>query len=101
MAYEQRDNSGSLFKNERKETDNHPDYNGSALIDGTAYWMSAWLNESRDGKKYMSFKFKPKDAPKTISERAAIKDDPRFSSGRTPQKPMRPVGDDLDDTIPF
>jgi len=33
MAYEQKPNTGSLFKNDRKEADTHPDYKGSALID--------------------------------------------------------------------
>ena len=61
MAYEQRDNSGSLFKNDKKESENHPDYNGSAMVNGTEMWMSAWLKTSTSGKKFMSFSFKPKD----------------------------------------
>jgi uncharacterized protein (DUF736 family) len=61
MAYEQRDNSGSLFKNDKKETDNHPDYNGSAIVGGQEVWMSAWLKTASNGKKFMSFSFKPKD----------------------------------------
>lgn len=43
MAYETRDNSGRLFKNEDKKSDKHPDYSGDALIDGQAYFMDAWL----------------------------------------------------------
>jgi len=61
MAYEQRDNSGSLFKNDKKESENHPDYNGSAMVNGSEVWMSAWLKTSTSGKKFMSFSFKPKD----------------------------------------
>ena len=57
-----KDNSGALFKNDRKETDNHPDYNGQALIGGVDYWMSAWMKEAESGRKYMSFSFKPKEA---------------------------------------
>lgn len=45
MAYEQREGSGSLFKNDRKEQPNHPDYKGSALIGGVEYWVSAWIKE--------------------------------------------------------
>ena len=60
MAYEQRDNSGSLFRNDKKETDNHPDYNGSALVGGQEVWMSAWLKTASNGKKFMSVSFKPK-----------------------------------------
>mgnify|MGYP001299194652 CR=1 FL=1 len=37
MAYEMKENSGSLFKNERREKDTHAHARGSALIDGVEY----------------------------------------------------------------
>ena len=61
MGYEQKDYTGSLFKNTDKQSDKHPDYSGSCLIDGTEYWMSAWLKESESGRRWMSFSFKPKE----------------------------------------
>ena len=79
MAYEQRDNSGSLFKNDKKESENHPDYNGSAMVNGTEMWMSAWLKTSSNGKKFMSFSFKPKEqqAAKPVAK-SAPKAEPDF-----------------------
>ena len=76
MAYEQKNNSGSLFKNERKEKDTHADYRGECLIDGQAFYMDAWLKTAESGRKWMSFSFKPKQAweeprqapPKTHAE---------------------------------
>ena len=62
MAYEQRDFTGSLFRNERKEAETHADYQGSAKIGGVEYFLDAWINESSSGAKYMSLKFKPKQA---------------------------------------
>jgi hypothetical protein len=59
--YQQKDNSGALFKNDKKETDSHPDYKGSAMIEGTEYWFSAWINESKTGTKYMKTSFSPKE----------------------------------------
>lgn len=53
--------SGALFKNDKKETEKHPDYRGSCEIDGTQYWVSSWLNESKNGRKYLSLKFSAKD----------------------------------------
>lgn len=62
MAYEQKDNSGSLFKNDRREKDTHANAKGSALIGGVEYWVDAWTNETQSGDKYQSLKFKRKDA---------------------------------------
>jgi hypothetical protein len=62
MAYEMKDNSGSLFKNEKREKDTHAHARGSALIDGVEYWVDAWTNTAQNGSKYQSLKFKRKDA---------------------------------------
>lgn len=60
MAYEQRDNSGTLFRNDKREKDTHPHAKGSALIDGVEYWVSAWTKEGKDGR-YQSLAFKRKE----------------------------------------
>ena len=60
MAYEQKDNSGSLFKNDKKEKDTHPNATGSCLIDGVEYWISSWTKEGAKGK-WQSLAFKRKE----------------------------------------
>jgi uncharacterized protein (DUF736 family) len=82
MAYEQKDMTGSLFRNDRKEADTHPDYKGSALINGVEHWLDAWINTAKDGSKYMSLKLKPKEVRATQP------------SGFTPET-------HLDDYVPF
>jgi uncharacterized protein (DUF736 family) len=54
---EQKNNTGAIFKNDYKKTEQHPDYKGKAMIDGNAKDVSAWLNESKNGTKYLSIKF--------------------------------------------
>ena len=60
MAYEQKDNSGSLFKNDKKEKDSHPNAKGSAKIDGVEYWVSAWTKKDKNGNPWQSLSFTPK-----------------------------------------
>jgi hypothetical protein len=68
MAYEQKPNTGSVFNNDRKETDNHPDRQGSALIECPhcnakfAMWLNGWIKESTTKGKWLSLAFKPKEA---------------------------------------
>jgi hypothetical protein len=62
MAWETKNNSGSLFRNNRKEQPNHPDHTGTALIDGVEYFINAWVKEGKNGK-YFSFSFRPKNPP--------------------------------------
>ena len=72
MAYEQRDNSGTLFKNERKtEGDNKPNMTGKAMIDGVMYFFDAWTKEGAKGR-FQSVSFKRMDtqapAPAPVSD---------------------------------
>jgi hypothetical protein len=58
---EKRDNSGVLFKNDKKETEKHPDYKGNIMVDGNEYWLSAWIKEGKTGK-FMGLAVSPRDA---------------------------------------
>jgi hypothetical protein len=61
--FEQRDNSGSVFVNNRKEKDTHPDRTGRCMIDGKMYWISGWIKQKpSDGEHWMSLAFKAMDA---------------------------------------
>ena len=74
-----RDNSGVLFKNDKKESEKHPDYKGNITVNGQDFWLSAWIKEGKSGK-FMGLALSPKDE----------------SPLRAPPKPKL---DDLD--IPF
>ena len=58
MAFEQREMSGTLFRN--KECDpkkNHPTHQGTCKIEGKEYHMSAWVKESDKAGKFFSVSF--------------------------------------------
>jgi hypothetical protein len=60
------DNSGALFKNDKKRPDRQdPDYTGTAELAGVAYYVDAWVNDvkTQPGRKFLKLKFKPKAAP--------------------------------------
>lgn len=89
MAYErkqQRDNSGSLKKNDRRRPDkDDPTLKGSAVIDGREYWVSAWVKDGQWGK-WISLAFDPK-----VEARRETYSRQREEDRREP----------LDDEIPF
>lgn len=94
MAY---DNNmrGSLFKNQKKVSSSHPDYTGSAEIDGKEYWISGWIKESgitskNPGTKFFSIAFKAKEEDKTAEHKA---------SHPSNQKILANI--DFDDDVPF
>lgn len=83
-----RDGDGALFRNERKESEQHPDYNGNLRLNGQDYWVSGWLKSSKAGKKYMSLSVRPKMAQE---HRGAPRNPP----------PQTSPADDPSDDIPF
>jgi len=79
----QRDNSGVLFSNDKKDNERAPHYKGNITVDGKDYWLSAWVKEGKSGK-FMGLAVSPKEEykPKT-SERS------------------KATGFDSDDSMPF
>ena len=61
MAYEQRDNSGALFRNAKKSEEKHPNATGDAMIGGVMYRISSWMKETKAGDKFQSLSFQRKD----------------------------------------
>lgn len=64
MAYNQRDLSGTVFRNDRmREGKQDPDFTGSAVINGESFWVDMWTKPPKDGKKgFFSLSFRPKDS---------------------------------------
>ena len=59
MPFELNDNSGMLFKNDRPRDQNSAQYNGSIKVNGSEFWLNAWVKDGKRGK-YFSLSVKPK-----------------------------------------
>ena len=56
-------NRGSIWKNDKKETANHPDFTGSLNVEGVEYWVSGWKRkpDAKPNAPALSFSIKPKE----------------------------------------
>lgn len=75
---ETKENTGAIFKNDKKTSDKAPDYKGKINVDGVDKDIALWLRESKNGVKYFSVKieepFKKSETP--LQESA----DPKYSN---------------------
>lgn len=54
------DMSGTMFKNDRKSKESHPDITGSAMVFGHEFYVSGWRKTGAKGDFY-SLSFRVKD----------------------------------------
>ena len=64
-----RDNSGVLFKSDKRDNERAPHYRGNITVNGQDYWLSAWIKEGKSGK-FMGLALSPKEQQAKTSERS-------------------------------
>ena len=80
-------NRGVLFKNDRKETDQQPDYTGKVNVQGEEKRLAGWIRQSKAGKTFLSLSISDPLPPPEL----------RQADGPALPKDDQP----LDDDIPF
>ena len=85
MSSSNNDLRGILSRNDRREKDSQPEFRGDCAINGTQFWIDAWVQERKDGsgRKFFGLKFRAKDVQHAGAE------------------PSPAVNDDIDSQIPF
>jgi hypothetical protein len=94
MAYEPKEGSGALFKSDKGDNPQRPDYRGDIMLDGVMYEISGWIKPkpSNPAEKFMSLSGKPKQARQQA---------PAPRQAPPAAKPAPSGFDDMDDDIPF
>ena len=92
MAYEHKEGKGTIFPNDYKQQESHPDYRGKAMWKGEIIEISLWEGETQGGVKKFGV---------AISEPRAQKDKPQgfVSSEKSVAARRKFTPDDSD--IPF
>ena len=72
-------NRGSIWMNDKKETENHPDFRGILNVNGQDFWVSAWKRKEGANPKSpaLSFSIQPKE--ESISQMADTSQEPNDS----------------------
>ena len=88
MSYDNT-NRGQIWPNDKKTTDNHPDFKGTVDVEGVEYWVSAWKRKAGGNPKApsLSFSLQPKDEA--------------HQQGMNQAQSAAPVPEEFEDDIPF
>ena len=67
-----KDNSGVLFRNEKKQTDKQPDYTGTVTVMSEKWRLAGWIKKSKAGQTYLSLAVSPLVAPERPKAKESI-----------------------------
>jgi len=72
VAFEQKDNSGAIFKNKNPKNEKSPPLSGKCMIGGVEYWVSAWSKTDKNNEKWISFSVSPMNPASTQTQTARV-----------------------------
>ncbi len=78
---ETKNNTGAIFKNDKKTKETQPDYRGKVNVNGKEMEIALWLKESSKGTKYFSCSFSEpynNEKPKQVHTQIIDEDDLPF-----------------------
>lgn len=80
---ENKTNTGAIFKNDKKTSEKHPDYRGKVNVNGKEMEVALWVKQGKNGSYFSASFSEPYVAPanNVVSN--------------------VPVGDSLNDDLPF
>ena len=82
MEYDN-NNTGVLFRNETSTPENkQPYFSGNCEVNGKKMQLAAWIQESKNGKKFLSLKFQEPMRKEEVNAKA--NDNTSVSSGDIP-----------------
>ena len=94
MAYEMRAGQGSLFKNDKKTEERHPNLKGRVMLpNGEVRWVSAWTKKTAAGESWISL---------SIGDLCQVQGGGGYNQTPYAAQPSpKAAVPDLDDDIPF
>lgn len=99
MSYDNT-NRGQIWGNDKKSTENHPDFKGSINVEGVEYWLSAWKRKPDANPKAPALSFSIQAKEQQLSQQGGAS-----ASGGTGDpfsgKPDFGSLSDDSDSIPF
>ncbi len=57
MAFEHKENTATVFENDKKSSDNQPDFTGKGKVDGAMKEFALWKRETKGGKTMLFVKW--------------------------------------------
>lgn len=92
-GYTKRPGDFSLWKNDRKTDQKHPDYKGDGVSpDGEECWINAWVKETKTGKKFFSI---------SIQRKGFDASQPQLESPPLQQQKLGLSQQQVEDDLPF
>jgi len=69
-------NRGSIWKNDNKDSEKHPDFKGSLNVNGQDFWVSAWKRKEGANPKSPALSFSIQAKDESISQVADTSQEP-------------------------